>query len=109
MNAMLTPDPYSLYRSFLLLLGFLTLGAYEDKNSPKSAEPEPEEVRGIYGSPKPLWDQGYRLEEIGVNAIFVHSGSIQAEMLKRAQSEGAQFFAEFATLNGENYGFTIIR
>lgn len=100
---MLTPSPYSLYRSFLLLLGFLTLGACEDKNSSKSAEPEPEEVRGVYGSPKPLWDKGYRLDEIGANAIFVHSGSIQAEMLKRARSEGARVFAEFATLNGKNY------
>jgi len=100
---MLTPDPYFHYRSFLLLLGFLSLGACENKSSPKNAEPESKEVRGIYGSPKPLWDKGYRLTEIGVNAIFVHSGSIQPEMLKRAQSEDVSVFAEFATLNGKNY------
>ncbi|MCL6267661.1 putative glycoside hydrolase family 15 protein [Flagellimonas myxillae] len=61
------------------------------------------EIRGVYGNPKPLWNKGYKLNELGVNAIFVHSGAIDQHMVERAKSEGAKVFAEFATLNGKNY------
>lgn len=61
------------------------------------------EIRGIYGSPNPIWKQGINLNELGVNAIFVHSGSIDSAMIKRARSEGLKVYAEFATLNGLNY------
>jgi hypothetical protein len=61
------------------------------------------EIRGIYGNPKPFWDKGIDLTELGVNAIFVHSGSINQEMIERARSEGLKIYAEFATLNGKNY------
>jgi len=61
------------------------------------------EIRGVYGNPKAFWDKGLKLNELGVNAIFVHSGSINHEMIDRAKSEGLKVFAEFATLNGKNY------
>lgn len=61
------------------------------------------EVRGVYGNPKPLWDKGFQLNELGINAIFVHSGSINHDMVNRAKSEGSLVFAEYATLNGKNY------
>ena len=61
------------------------------------------EIRGIYGNPKPFWDQGMRLDDLGVNAVFVHSGSINEQMVNRAKDEGLKIFAEFATLNGKNY------
>jgi len=61
------------------------------------------EIRGIYGSPDPFWDQGLALKDLGVNAIFVHSGSINREIMDRAKKEGIKVFAEFATLNGEDY------
>lgn len=61
------------------------------------------EIRGIYGNPKPFWDKGMVLSELGVNAIFVHSGAINEEMVSRAKSDGLKVFAEFATLNGKNY------
>jgi len=60
-------------------------------------------IRGIYGNPKPLWDQNLKLNELGVNAIFVHSGSINEDMIQRARSEGLKVYAEFATLNGRDY------
>ena len=28
------------------------------------------EIRGIYGNPKPFWEQGLKLKDLGVNAIF---------------------------------------
>ncbi|MDN5216905.1 hypothetical protein QQ020_32845 [Fulvivirgaceae bacterium BMA12] len=61
------------------------------------------EIRGVYGNPKPFWDKKLNLKNLGVNAIFVHSGSITHEMVNRARSEGLKVFAEFATLNGKNY------
>jgi hypothetical protein len=61
------------------------------------------EIRGIYGHPKPLWDQGHRLPDLGVNAIFVHSGSIDQEMMLQARDEGVKVYAEFPTLNGKGY------
>ena len=66
------------------------------------AQPPPDiaDIRGVYGSPQPLWDQEYKLNALGVNAIFVHSGSITQAMLDKARSERARVFAEFATLNG---------
>ncbi|MDH3650183.1 MAG: hypothetical protein OEQ53_10895 [Saprospiraceae bacterium] len=60
-------------------------------------------IRGIYGHPKPLWDKGMDLNDLGVNAVFVHSGSIDSGLISRAHSEGVKVFAEFATLNGKNY------
>jgi len=61
------------------------------------------EIRGIYGHPKPLWEKGYTLKELGINAIFVHSGSIDSALIKNAKKEGVKVYAEFATLNGKNY------
>jgi hypothetical protein len=67
-------------------------------------EPEREiETRGVYGHPQPLWDKGYNLPDLGINSIFVHSGSIHKEMIDRAHAEGIKVYAEFATLNGKNY------
>lgn len=86
---------------FFLLLSILLSGSCGRR--PANSGPSQPEIRGIYGDPKPLWDKGYRLGEIGVNAIFVHSGSIEPEMMQRARAEGVKVFAEFATLNGKNY------
>src|SRR5690606_28052669 len=61
------------------------------------------EIRGVYGNPQPLWDKGYQLNDLGINAIFVHSGSINEDMIDRAKAEGAKVYAEFATLNGKGY------
>ncbi len=61
------------------------------------------EIRGIYGHPQPLWDKGYNLSDLGINAIFVHSGSIDEKMMERARAEGVDVYSEFATLNGKGY------
>ena len=63
-------------------------------------KPQPGFIRGVYGHPKPLWDKGAKLNEHGVNAVFVHSGAIDDALVKRARAEGCKVFAEFATLNG---------
>ena len=60
-------------------------------------------IKGIYGNPTPFWDKELNLKELGVNAIFIHSGSINHDILNKARSEGLMVFAEFATLNGKDY------
>jgi hypothetical protein len=69
-----------------------------EQNSPETID-----IRGVYGNPKPFWDKDINLKNLGINAIFVHSGSINHDMIQRARSEGLKVFAEFATLNGKNY------
>lgn len=64
------------------------------------AQDERRFVRGVYGHPKPFWATGAKLNEYGVNAVFVHSGAIDDDLVKRARAEGCRVFAEFATLNG---------
>ena len=61
------------------------------------------QIRGAYGSPKTFWEKGKRLNDYGINALFVHSGSIDDALLRRARDEGAKVFAEFATFNGEGW------
>ena len=60
-------------------------------------------VCGVYGHPRALWDKGMNLNELGVNAVFIRSGSIDEATMARARREGCRVFAEFATLNG-GYG-----
>ena len=61
------------------------------------------QTRGAYGSPKTFWEKGKRLNDYGINALFVHSGSIDDALVRRARDEGAKVFAEFATFNGEGW------
>jgi len=64
---------------------------------------ESAKIRGVYGNPKPFWDKELNLKDLGVNAVFIHSGSINHDVMNKARSEGLLVFAEFATLNGKNY------
>jgi len=61
------------------------------------------EILGIYGYPRLFWRNGFKLRELGVNSVFVHSQSIDSGLMARAASEGLKVFAEFPTLNGKNY------
>lgn len=57
-------------------------------------------IRGTYAHPQAFWDTGARLDEYGVNAVFIHSSSLDESTIQRARREGCKVFAEFATLNG---------
>ena len=81
---------------YILLVAILTAFTTCTKESSKHVE-----IRGIYGNPKPLWDLGYNLSDLGINAIFVHSGSINDEMMQKARQDRLKVYAEFATLNGK--------
>lgn len=88
-----------------VLIVFIVFTGFVIRNNQEIQTPNSKkiEVRGIYGSPEPFWKNNLRLDELGVNAVFVHAGSINENMLTRARAEGARVFAEFATLNGKNY------
>lgn len=60
-------------------------------------------IRGTYAHPRAFWDRGARLDDYGVNAVFIHGASIDQATFDRAKAEGCKVFAEFATLNGK-YG-----
>ena len=60
-------------------------------------------IRGIYGGvPVELLAHG-TLEQHGVNAIFMGSGSINAERLALLRKQGAKVFAEFNTMHVGGY------
>ena len=94
-------EPSSLFRKIKsVLLLFLTFSFLFVTGQNQAEIPF---IKGIYGHPKPLWDKGYNLQELGINAIFTHSGSIDSAMMERARNEGMKVYSEFATLNGKNY------
>ena len=90
-------------RSFFRILSMASVAWIILFASCQQKSPEIAGIRGVYGNPAPLWEKGYNLNDLGVNAIFVHSGSITRDMVDRARSEGLKVYAEFATLNGNNY------
>ena len=79
----------------VLLANLMTINGQESKKKI--------EIRGVYGNPAPLWEKGHTLPELGINSVFVHSGSLSTKMVNRAKAENIKVFAEFATLNGKNY------
>jgi hypothetical protein len=63
-------------------------------------------VRGIYGGiPTQIFDRGATLEEYGVNAIWLGSGSVSAQIIAglKAKSKGLKIFAEFNTMHEAGY------
>ena len=69
----------------------------------RTKDPKKMEIRGIYGSPDAFWKKNLQLDQLGVNAVFIHDKSINEAIMKRARMEGLKVFAEFPTLNGKNY------
>ncbi len=78
-----------------VIICFLSLLIHRNDNSIS--------IRGIYGHPQLFWDKGYNLNELNVNAVFLHHKSITDTFMHRARAEKLKVYAEFATLNGENY------
>jgi hypothetical protein len=71
-----------------------------------SEKRSPIAIRGIYGGvPTQIFDRGLSLEDFGVNAIWVGSGSVTRELVERwkAKSNGLKVFAEFNTMHEASY------
>lgn len=61
-------------------------------------------MRGIYGGIPTQWfEQGKTLEDYGVNALFIGSGSLTAERVALVKRQGARIFAEFNTMHEAGY------
>lgn len=58
-------------------------------------------IRGAYANPSSFWEQGHTFAENGINALFVHSGTITHDLIARAQAQGAPVYAEFGTFRGD--------
>jgi hypothetical protein len=64
------------------------------------------EIRGIYGGvPTEIFDRGASLEDFGVNAIWIGSGSVTRALVEglKARSAGLKVFAEFNTMHEAGY------
>ena len=77
-----------------VLLSVLALSSFADKAFADDT------IKGVYGDLKPFWDKGAKLNDYGVNAVFVRSTAITEDLVARARREGCRVFAEFPTLNG---------
>lgn len=65
---------------------------------------EPPPVRGLYGGvPEAMLAGGLTLRDVGVNAVWIHSGSLTREAVERWHAQGARVFAEFNTLHAAEY------
>jgi len=60
-------------------------------------------TKGVYGNPGTLLEAGYRFDSLGINAVFVRSGSLNPDFYASAKAQNAKVYVEFATLNGQNY------
>lgn len=89
----------------LLLLSCVAVSFTADCSSGRSPQSgnKVAEIRGIYGSPEPFWEKGIRLDQLGVNAVFLNWQSLNEKIMDRALDEKLKVFAEFPLLNGKNY------
>ncbi len=61
-------------------------------------------VRGIYGGvPAQVLERGLSLADLGVNAVWIGSGSLTPEAVALLRAQGAHVFAEFNTLHEAGY------
>jgi hypothetical protein len=62
------------------------------------------EIRGIYGGvPEELMADGRRLQDAGVNAVWMGSDSVTPERTALLRAHGVKVFAEFNTLHVASY------
>jgi len=69
----------------------------------RNVKSKTELVKGVYGNPETLLKAGYRFDSLGMNAVFVRSGSLTPAFFNTAKEQGCQVFVEFPTLNGSGY------
>jgi hypothetical protein len=60
-------------------------------------------IKGVYGDPGTLLKAGYSFNELGVNAIFVRSYSLNDELYSTAREQGCKIFVEFPVLLGKQF------
>lgn len=87
-------------RTTFLFLSMLAVFSCQT-SSPKKSEQE--YIKGVYGNPSTLLKAGYSFDSLGMNAVFVRSGSLNREFYETSKRQGVKVFVEFPTLNGKEY------
>ena len=63
-------------------------------------------IRGVYGGvPQQIFDRGQTLDDYGINAIWIGSGSVSRELVAnlKARSKTLRIFVEFNTMHEAGY------
>ena len=60
-------------------------------------------IKGVYGDPGTLLEAGYRFDDLGMNAIFVRSYSLNDKLYSAAHEQGCKIFVEFPVLLGKQF------
>ncbi|MFO0951132.1 MAG: hypothetical protein U0835_08270 [Isosphaeraceae bacterium] len=89
----------------LSLAATLTVTTAMTKLGSAELSPRPHlKIRGIYGGvPTDLMENGQTLSGSGVNAVWVGSGGLNAEIVRRLKDQGALVFAEFNTMHDASF------
>jgi hypothetical protein len=88
------------HRGFLVIL--LTVAIFIGCGTRDDKPPRPF-VKGVYGNPGALLEAGYSFKELGMNAVFVRSISLNRAFYDAARREECAVFVEFPTLLGKDY------
>ena len=84
----------------LVVIGATLAASCATSLAPRTAPP----LRGIYGGvPQEILDNGTRLRDFGIDAVWLGSGSFTPERLALLRAEGVQVYAEFNTLHVADY------
>jgi hypothetical protein len=90
--------------------GLLAAGATGPMNSLPAQDQKPAparpwiQIRGIYGGfPNQIFDRGETPADYGVNAVWVGSGSLNADQIARYHKLGIKVFAEFNSMHAAQY------
>lgn len=59
-------------------------------------------IRGVYGG-MPVLPEGKQLEDFGINAVWVGSGSITQKLAEQLHVQGVRLFAEFNTMHNASF------
>ena len=86
----------------ILFTAFIGLLACSEQETIESSDDLPF-IKGVYGNPGTLLEAGYAFDELGLNAIFVRSISLNDSLFETAKEQGAEVYVEFPTLLGRNY------
>lgn len=60
-------------------------------------------VKGVYGNPGTLFSKDYSYHELGVNAIFVRSISLNQQLYNTSKKQEIKIYVEFPMLHGKEY------
>jgi hypothetical protein len=60
-------------------------------------------IKGVYGNPAAMLKKGHTFKSLGINAVFVHSSSLDTALFESAKKEDVRVFVEFPTFNGQEY------